>query len=267
MEYYGFAIFTYLQKIQYECWLLESLLLLVLRLGLALRALVAGLLFVDLLEDVEGLVLDLVGLFLEFLHGDFFARLGTGDELSKGGELLLEGIDVLLVELLLVLVQGVVDLVADGVTLVSSLDSVTTGLVLFLVLLSVADHLLDLRVGETRGAGNGDGGVLVGTLVTGRDVDDTIGINVEGDLDLWHTLWSWWDVAESEVTNQLVVSDELTLTLVNSDLDRGLASGSGGEDLGLTGWDGSVSVDQTSEDTAEGLDTQGKWVTSKRRTS
>jgi len=61
-----------------------------------------------------------------------------------------------------------------------------------------------------------------------------------------------------EVSEELVVTDELTLTLVNLDLDGGLEVSSSGEDLGLLGGDGGVAVDQTGEDTAEGLDTEGK---------
>jgi len=66
------------------------------------------------------------------------------------------------------------------------------------------------------------------------------------------------DADKLEVSEELVVTDELTLTLVDLDFDSRLEVSSSGEDLGLLGGDGGVAVDQTSEDTAEGLDTEGK---------
>ena len=90
------------------------------------------------------------------------------------------------------------------------------------------------------------------------DVDDGVGINVEGDLDLRDTTVGRGNANELEVAEQLVVPDKLTLTLVDLDLDSSLEIGSGGEDLGLLGGNGGVAVDQTSEDTAEGLDTKGQ---------
>ena len=47
-----------------------------------------------------------------------------------------------------------------------------------------------------------------------------------------------------------------SLTLVDLDLDSALEVSSGGEDLGLLGGDSGVTVDQTGEDTTEGLDTE-----------
>lgn len=80
-------------------------------------------------------------------------------------------------------------------------------------------------------------------------------IDVEGDLDLGNTLGGRWDTDEVEVAEHLVVADELTLSLVDFDLDGGLAVSSGGEDLGLLGGDGGVTVDELGHDSTESLDT------------
>ncbi len=156
------------------------------------------------------------------------------------------------------LVDGLLGIVENAVGLVGRLNGILALLVGLGILLRVLDHLLDLRVGETRAGSDGDGLVLVGGLVLGVDVNDGISIDVEGDLDLGDATVRGGDADKLEVSEELVVLDELTLTLVNLDLDGGLEVGSGGEDLRLLGGDGGVAVDQTGEDSTESLDTEGQ---------
>ena len=87
------------------------------------------------------------------------------------------------------------------------------------------------------------------------DVDDGIGINVEGDLNLGNATVRRRDTNQLEVSEKLVVLDELTLTLVNLDLNSSLEISGSGEDLRLLGGNGSGAVDQTSENTAQCLNT------------
>lgn len=61
-----------------------------------------------------------------------------------------------------------------------------------------------------------------------------------------------------EVSELLVILGELTLSLEHGDTDFGLVIRSSGENLGLLGWDGGVSVNQTSKDTTHSFDTEGK---------
>ena len=63
------------------------------------------------------------------------------------------------------------------------------------------------------------------------------------------------DADEVEVAQKLVVTDELSLSLVDLNLDGSLAVGGGGESLRLLGGDGGVSGDKLGHDTTEGLDT------------
>jgi len=56
-----------------------------------------------------------------------------------------------------------------------------------------------------------------------------------------------------EVSEHLVVTDELTFSLEDLDLDSSLSIGSSREGLRLLGRDSGVSVDETGEDTSEGL--------------
>lgn len=59
---------------------------------------------------------------------------------------------------------------------------------------------------------------------------DGVGVDVKGDLNLGDTAVGRWDTDELEVSKEFVVTDELTLSLVDLDLDGGLEIGSGGED-------------------------------------
>ncbi|KAI3484158.1 hypothetical protein L1887_52864 [Cichorium endivia] len=240
------------------------LLLLALTLGLGLGVLgsTAGrlaLLLVDELEELErgllggvdlladGLGLD-VGIAVETLGGELLGLLDEHVELLLllGGELLAE------------LLHGLGGLGADRVGAIGLLDDSLAGLVGLGVLLGVGNHLLDLVVAETRTGRDGHGLVLVGRLVERRDVHDTVGVDVEGDLNLRNTLGRGGDAGELEVAEQLVVANKLTLALVDLDVDGGLAIGGGREDLRLLGGDGGVAVDQTREDTSERLDTERK---------
>ncbi len=222
---------------------------------LARAGLVAGL--VHLVEEVQAGNLELVGLLLNLGSGGLaLTRLALGDVLTESSDLLLDAFGLGLVKLVGILVQGTLGIVEDGVGTVGSLNGELALLVGLGVLLRVFNHLLNLVVREARARGNGDGLVLVGGLVLGVDVDNGVGINVEGDLDLGNTTVGRGDTNELEVAEELVVLDELTLTLVDLDLDSGLEISGGGEDLGLLGGDGGVTVDQTGEDTAQGLNTE-----------
>ena len=237
--------------------LLLVLTLLLTTLLLLLLGLVVGL--VHLVEQGQAGSLELVGLLLELLGGGgTLTRLVLDNKLTESGNLLLDGLSLGLVETVLEVLEGLLGIVQDRVGTVGGLNGGLALLVSLSVLLGVLDHGLDLGIGETGAGGDGDGLVLVGGLVLRVDVDDGVGVNVEGDLDLGDTTVGRGDTNELEVSKHLVVLDKLTLTLVDLDLDSGLHVGSGGEGLGLLGGDGGVTVDQTGEDTAKGLDTEGE---------
>ena len=222
------------------------LLLLLLRLGL-----------VHLVEEAQAGGLELVGLLLELLGGSVaLARLVLGDELAERGDLLTDLVSLGLVEAALELVEGLLGVVQDTVGTVGSLDSSLALLVLSTILLSVLNHGLDLSLRETGARGNGDGLVLVGGLVLGVDVNNGVSVNVESNLNLRNTTVGGRNADKLEVSKQLVVLDKLTLTLEHLDLDSSLVVSGSREGLGLLGRDGGVAVDQASEDTTKGLDTE-----------
>ena len=240
-------------------WLLLALalgLLGLLALALVL-ALVASL--VHLVEEAQRGVLKLVGLLLDLgRSGGALTRLALGDELTHGGNLLLDLLSLGLVETVLKLLEGLLGIVHDAVGAVGGLDGVLALLVLLGVLLGVADHVLNLGVGQTRAGSDGDRLVLVGGLVLGVNVNNGVSVDVESDLDLGYTTVRRGDANELEVSEDLVITDKLTLSLVDLNLYGALEVGSGGEDLGLLGRDGGIAVDQTGENATEGLDTEGQ---------
>jgi len=60
-------------------------------------------------------------------------------------------------------------------------------------------------------------------------MDNGIGVNIEGDLDLRNTTMGRRNSNKLEVAKELVITNQLTLTLVNLDLDSGLEIGSSRE--------------------------------------
>ena len=104
--------------------------------------------------------------------------------------------------------------------------------------------------------GDGDLVGLSSTLLNGRDVENTVGVDVKGDLDLRNTTRRRGDTGELELSEQVVVLSASTLTLEDLDQDTGLVVREGREDLGLLRGDGGVALDQCSHDTSSGLDTE-----------
>ena len=61
-------------------------------------------------------------------------------------------------------------------------------------------------------------------LVLGRHVDDAVGVDVKGDLDLRHAARGGRDADELELAQQLVVGRHLALALEDLDADLRLVS-------------------------------------------
>ena len=138
--------------------------------------------------------------------------------------------------------------------LVARLDSLAPFLVVCGVGFGVLHHLLDFGFGETAGGLDGDLLFLRRRLVARRHVDDTVGVDVERDLDLRHATRSRGDALEVEVAKQLVVRRHLALALQHADRHRRLVVVGGREDLRLLRRDGRVPIDQAREHAAQRLD-------------
>ena len=212
----------------------------------------------QLAEDGHDLLLELLLLVLILL----LLSSGMVVQPRVGGiEDLLDLLDVLSGNLVLELrlVEGVTD--GEDVVLESvlGLNTGTVGLILSLELLSLLDHSLDLIGGESALIVlDGNLVLLTSTLLNSGDVQDTIGIDIEGDLNLRDTTGHGRNAVEVELAEKVVVLGHGTLTLVDLNEDTGLVILIGGEDLGLLGGNGGVTGDKRGHDTSSGLDTEGK---------
>ena len=144
---------------------------------------------------------------------------------------------------------------------VESFYALLLGLVLGRELFSLGNHTIDLVLSKTSLlVGDSDRLGFTGTLVGSGDLHDTIGVNLEGNLDLGNTAWSGRDAGELELAKEVVVLCEGAFTLEDLDQDGGLVVGSGGEDLALAGGDDGVTGDELGHDTTGGLDTKSEGV-------
>ena len=109
--------------------------------------------------------------------------------------------------------------------------------------LGLLGHLLDLFLGEAGRALDGDLLVLAGAEVLGGDVQDAVGVDVEGDFDLRRAARRRRDAVEAEGAEGLVVAGHRALALEDDDLDGGLVVAVGGEGLGLLRGNGGVARD------------------------
>ena len=88
------------------------------------------------------------------------------------------------------------------------------------------------------------------------DVDDSVRVDIEGDLDLRQPARRGRNSDQIELPEQLVVRRHLALALEDANRDRGLVVLRGREDLALARRDGRVLFDQLGEHAAERLDSQ-----------
>ena len=91
-----------------------------------------------------------------------------------------------------------------------------------------------------------------------RDVQDAVGVDVEGDLDLRHAARRGQDAVEHEAPERPVVGGHGALALEDVDLHAGLVVRRGAEDLALAGGDGGVARDERRSHAAQGLDAEGQ---------
>ena len=147
-------------------------------------------------------------------------------------------------------------LIDQLVQLILSGGLLPLALVLGSVLLGLPDGPVDVLLGQVRRGCDGDSLLLTGAQVLGGDVDDAVGVDVEGDLDLRHAPGRPADARQLELAQGLVVPGHLPLALEHVDLHGGLEVLGRGENLALGDGQGGVPVDEPGADAAQSLDAQ-----------
>lgn len=87
----------------------------------------------------------------------------------------------------------------------------------------------------------------------------TVGVKLEGDLDLRDATRSWWYAGEVELAEKVVVFCHGTFTFEDLDQDDGLVVCRCGEDLRLARWNGGTSWDQLGPEEAGVSLAYSKW--------
>merc|ERR1719264_1188695 len=129
--------------------------------------------------------------------------------------------------------------------------------ILCLELLGIIHHPLNLLLGQAALViSDGDLVLLASALVSGRHVQDTVSIDVKGDLNLGNSPGCRRDSGQIELAEVVVVLRHGPLALVDLDSNGGLVVGIGGEGLGLLGWDGGVPLNQGGHYATSGLNSK-----------
>ncbi len=131
------------------------------------------------------------------------------------------------------------------------------GLLVFVgVRFGIGHHALDFFLAQAGAGLDGDVGFLVGGLVLGAHVQDAVGVDVEGHLDLRHAARCGRDVGQVELAQALVAGRHLALALQHVDGYRILVVFGRGEHLRCLGRDRGVLLDELGHHAAHGLDAQ-----------
>mmetsp|Transcript_8272 Transcript_8272/g.27507 ORF Transcript_8272/g.27507 Transcript_8272/m.27507 type:complete len:698 (+) Transcript_8272:103-2196(+) len=213
---------------------------------------------VHLADDRVAHAFQLLELILEFVN---FSRLVTVQPRDRGFDGVFDGLLVIGVELTanVGVVHGVahvVRVVLDGVL---GFNLLLVLFILSLELLGVLNHALNVLLGQaTLVVGDGNLVLLTRALVFRRNVEDTVGIDVEAHVNLRNATRRRRDTREFKLTQQVVVARARTFAFKDLDQHTRLVVRVRGEDLFLLGRNGGVSRDQHSHDTANGLETHGK---------
>ena len=148
--------------------------------------------------------------------------------------------------------------VQGGVALVARLHDFQLFLVFGGVEFGVFDHLLDFGFRQARVGLDGDGVFLAGAFVFGADVQDAVGVNVEGDFNLRQAARRGRNAFQIELAQQFVAAGHLALALEDFDGHGRLVVVGRGEGLRVLGRDGRVLGDHLGHHAAQGFDAQGK---------
>mmetsp|Transcript_12794 Transcript_12794/g.36606 ORF Transcript_12794/g.36606 Transcript_12794/m.36606 type:complete len:609 (-) Transcript_12794:160-1986(-) len=207
-------------------------------------------------DDRLHLVLDLAQLLLQFLDlGIVSVGLQPADSLGDGvlDRLFLRA-SQLFTQLLRHLTLGRVQ---ERLQRVLCVDLRLDGAILLGEHLRVGNHLVDVLLRETARVVLDDNLLFISRrLLNSRDREDSVRINLEGNLNLRLSAGHRRNVREVKLTELVVVFGERALSLEHLDGHHRLLISMRGEDLALLGGHHGVPVDELGHDPADGLNSE-----------
>ena len=147
----------------------------------------------------------------------------------------------------------------DGIfELIACVDSFLFLLIFASMHLGILLSLFDILLAHVARVLNGNALLFAGTFIFGGNIQDTVSIKIESNLNLRNAAWSWSDTIEHEAAKRFVVFSKFTLTLKDMNFYLRLIVASGREDLRLAGRNSRVTIDEWSADAAHGFNTESK---------
>ena len=95
-------------------------------------------------------------------------------------------------------------------------------------------------------------------LVLCRHVQDAVGVDGEGDFNLWDTSWRWWDPVNVKLAQEIVVLRHCALALRHMDRNAWLVVSVGGGRVPLLRGDRRVAPSELGHDSACSLQAHGQ---------
>src|SRR5258708_653263 len=134
-------------------------------------------------------------------------------------------------------------LIGQAVGVVARLNLLAALAVLLRMYLGFAHHVLDFLLGEAAGGGNCDLLLAPACLIACRNIENAVGIDIEGHFNLWHASGGRRNALQAEAPQALVVARQFALALQHVDLHRRLVIFCRTEGLAFACRNGRVALD------------------------
>lgn len=130
--------------------------------------------------------------------------------------LIQQGLSIPLIDFTLgsIVIEGMLDIHTVSLQGISGLDTLSHLLILIFEFFSLLYQSFYLLLGQTALIiCDSDLSISIGGLISGLDVHDTICVDLEGNFDLGYTTRGRRNTIEIELTQQVVISGHLSLSL------------------------------------------------------
>src|SRR5882724_549745 len=159
-------------------------------------------------------------------------------------------------KLLAIFANHFLALVEDAVEAIARFDFFHAAAVIFAVRFGLHAHLLGFFLGQAAGSSDSDGLLLIGGFVLGAYVENAVGVDVEGDLDLRQSSGRRRNAIQLELAEGAIIVGEFALALQYVNLHAWLVVRCRRISFHLFRRDGGVARDLHGHHAAESFDAQ-----------